>query len=227
MVDEQIKKQVLEIMRDPQIYLGGVLDYVEKRIKYAFGVACEEEISINDWQPDEDFGKQIGQKTVFLTARLFDLWETAIIKELDKRLKEIGVRAKPNHTPQGDMEIIFPDDFKMIWEIKSSQAQDGWTGATHSSSKTPHYILINYSLDRTKTLQMGDNPNFITELAVFVWDDMEAEWRGKPSDKNSFTGLKIPIEIYKKRPKIVVVGSLEPKKKWCKIISKKLAQKTL
>lgn len=217
-----IKEKVLEEMRNPKIYLKGVVDYVEKHTKYVFGVACEQGFSINEWQPDEDFGSQLGQKTVFLTARMFDLWENAIVRVLDKRLKKFKVKVRHNHTPKGDIAIIFPDGSKMLWEIKSSQAKDSWTGATHSSSKTPNYILINYSVDRNLKLNFEDNKGFVTNLCVLVWENMKAKWSGKATDKNSFTSLKIPSDIKDKRKEIIVVGYLEPRKKWCKIIHKKL-----
>ncbi|MCK4647434.1 hypothetical protein KAT24_00715 [Candidatus Pacearchaeota archaeon] len=222
MIDEELKQKVLKEMRNPEIYLKGVLDYVEKRIKYVFGVACEDKLSINEWQPDTAFVGQLNQKTALITARLFDLWENAIIEELDKRLSKFNVKIEHYHNPNGDMIIIFPDGEKMIWEIKTSQAKDSWTGATHSSSKSSNYILINFSVNKNQSLEFGDNPSLITGLAVFVWDGMEAEWQGKPTEKNSFTSLKVSSEIAKQRPEIVVVGLLEHKKKWCKIIRKKL-----
>jgi hypothetical protein len=64
-------------------------------------------------------------------------------------------------------------------------------------------------------LSLKDNSNFVKDMAVFVWDDMEAKWSGEPTKHSSFTTLKIPAEILDKRPEIVVLGKLERKKKWC------------
>ena len=164
---ESIKEKVLKEMRNPENYLE-VVDFVEKHIKYVLGVACAENLDIDTWKPDGDFGKQKGQKTVFLTARMFDLWEDAVVRILKKKLEKFGVNVEHNHTPHADLVIIFPDETKMFWEIKSSQSKMGWTGATHSSSKTPHYILINYSIDRGKKLSLEDNPSFVTRLCVLV-----------------------------------------------------------
>lgn len=222
MVNEELKRKVLKEMRNPEIYIKGVVDYVERHIKYVLGVACAENLDINTWKPDEDFGTQIGQKTVFLTARMFDLWEDAVVKVLSKRLEKLRIKVEHNHTPKGDVALIFPDNSKMLWEVKSSQAKDGWTGATHSSSKTPHYILINYSIDKNMKLNLENNPKFVTALCVLVWENMEAKWSGKPTSKNSFTSLKIPKEIKEKRNEIIVVGSLIPKKKLCHIERKEL-----
>ncbi len=212
-----IKAQVLNEMRNPDIYRNEVVSYVEKRIPYVFGVACEKGLSINDWQPDATFGDQLGQKTVLITVRMFDLWETAIIDVLNNALKKLKVKVAPAHDAVGDMKVIFPNGEETRWEIKTSQASDSFTGATHSASKCNNYILINYSIDKSRKLTFDENKNkgFIQDLAVFVWDGMEAKWAGKPTEHSSFTTLKIPAEIFQKRPEIIVLGSLQPRKKWC------------
>jgi hypothetical protein len=146
---------------------------------------------------------------------MFDLWETAIIDTLAKHLKKINVIVEPSHDAIGDLLIKFPNGENMKWEIKTSQAGDSFTGATHSASKCDNYILVNYSIDKNMKLSLKDNSNFVKDMAVFVWDDMEAKWSGEPTKHSSFTTLKIPAEILDKRPEIVVLGKLERKKKWC------------
>ncbi|MBS3085951.1 hypothetical protein J4225_04695 [Candidatus Pacearchaeota archaeon] len=216
-----LKQKVLVEMRKPEVYTREVINYVERRLPYVFGVACEKNWSINEWQPDLTFGDQKGQKTVLITVRMFDLWESAVIDILNQHLKKLNVIVEPSHDAIGDLNIIFPDKTKMKWEIKTSQADDSFTGATHSASKCNNYILINYAINRNLKLNFKENKKFITELAVFVWDDMEAIWSGKPTEHSSFTTLKIPIDIAKKRKGITVIGKLEYKKKWCRIIRKK------
>lgn len=213
-----IKEQVLKEMRNSNIYKEDVVNYVEQRVPYVLGVACEKGWSINDWQPDESFGDQIGQKTVLTTVRMFDLWETAIIDILAEKLKKFGVKVLPAHDAVADMLIIFPNKEEMRWEIKTSQAGNSFTGATHSASKCNNYILINYSINKIKKLNFKNNKGFIIDIAVFVWDNMEARWSGEPTKHSSFTTLKIPSEILEKRPEIVVVGKLKPKKKWCSFV---------
>jgi len=213
-----LKEQVLKEMRNPDIYTKEVLPYVEKRIPYVFGVVCEKNWSIDEWQPDSTFGNQLGQKTVLITVRMFDLWETAVIDTLTKHLKKFGVKVEPAHDAVGDLVITFPNKEKMKWEIKTSQAGDSFTGATHSASKCDNYVLINYSINKAMKLSLNGNKNFVKEMAVFVWDDMEAKWAGEPTKHSSFTTLKIPAEILEKRPEIVVVGKLESKKKWCSFV---------
>lgn len=221
-MDEILKQKVLNEMRKPDIYSKDIVDHVEKKIKYVFGLACEDKLSINEWQPDEAFVGQLNQKTTLVTVRLFDLWEDAIITILNGKLKNFGVSVKHYHNPNGDMIMEFPDGEKMIWEIKTSQAEDSFSGATHSSSKSSNFVLINYSIDKSRKLEFGDNPHLITGLAVFVWDNMEGEFMGKHTDKSSWTTLKIKSEYAEKRPEIKVLGNWKLNPTWCKIIRKKL-----
>ena len=224
METNKLKRAILSELRNPDVYIKGVLRYVEENVEDAFNICCRKNLSINEKYPDSKYEGQLGQKTVFLTVRIFDLWESAIIDVLTSYLKKKFpmIKVKPVNDPVGDMTLIFQNGEEMRWEIKSSQAQDSFTGATHSASKCNNYILINYAIDKNlKLKQKVRNQDFITELAVFVWDNMEAGWIGEPSEHSSFTSLKIPSEIKSKRPEIIVIGNLIPKNKWCKIERRK------
>jgi len=227
-MDEQLKQKVLQEMRKPEIYTKDILKYIQDNIDDAFNYACRKNISLNEWQPDSDYKGQLQQKTVFLTVRMFTLWETALVEVLNEKLKKLRVKAKPAHDSIGDLEIYFPNREVMKWEIKTTQGKDSFTGATHSASKCNNYILISYNIDKDLKLseKEGENKGIITEIAVFVWEDMKlAKWQGKPSENSSWTTLKLPSEILNIKPEIIVLGSLEPKKKWCKIIRKNLLEK--
>lgn len=220
---KDIKKEVLDLMRNPKLYLGKVVDYVEENIEDAFNYPCRKGLSLNEWQPDTNFKDQVNQKTVFLTVRMFDLWENALVEVLNEELKKIGVKVVHAHDSVGDLAIILPNKEVIKWEVKSTQSKgDSFTGATHSASKCDNYILISYSLDKDKKLNKKDNTGIITELAVFVWDNMTSDWIGKPSMKSSWTVLRIPITVLEKSADIIVVGELIPKNKWCKIKKEKL-----
>lgn len=203
-----IKEQVIRELRNPKIYTEGILKYVEENIEDAFNICCRKNLSINEKYPDSKYEGQLGQKTVFLTVRMFDLWETAVVDVLASYLKRKfpTIKIKPVNDPIGDIALIFPDGEEMRWEIKSSQAQDSFTGATHSASKCDNYILINYAINKNMKLKsVGRNKGIITELAVLIWNNMEAKWMGEPSKHSSFTSLKIPAEIKTNRPEIIVI----------------------
>ncbi len=223
-MNKQLKQKILNEMRNPKLYAEKILKYVEENVDDAFNIACRKNLSIDEWQPNESFGNQLNQKTVLLTVRMFDLWETAIVDVLKEELKKFKVDVRPSHDSVGDFEIIFPSTEKMKWEIKTTQGKDSFTGATHSASKCNNYIFISYAIDKKLKLKEREkNKGFITELAVFVWDDMKlAEWMGKPSESSSWTTLKIPSKVKQDRPEIIVIGKLESKQKWCRIIRKKL-----
>ncbi len=223
----KLQKAVINELRNPKLYVNGILKYVEENVEDAFNICCRKNLSINEKYPNSRYEGQSGQKTVFLTVRMFDLWETALVDILTSYIKNKFpmIKVKPVNDPIGDISLIFPNGKEMRWEIKSSQAQDSFTGATHSASKCNNYILINYAIDRNMKLKQNvRNRGFITELAVFVWDNMEAKWIGEPSKNSSFTSLKIPSEIKISRPEITIIGNLEPKTKWCKIVRKKFTQ---
>ena len=222
---EDIKLKILKEMQNPEMYVKDLIDYVERNVPDAFNICCRKNLSINQWKPDATFGNQVNQKTVLLTVRMFDLWETALIDVLNNKLskKFNGVKVEHTHDSKGDLTIVLPDGEKWIWEIKTTQGKDSFTGATHSASKYADYILISYNINKDiKLKRWRKNNRFITELAIFVWDKMEAKWIGKPSKNSSWTTLKIPIEINAERPEIVVIGSLIPKQKWCEISRQKL-----
>ena len=216
-----IKEQVLKEMRNPSLY-EKVIDYVEDNVEDAFNICCRKELSINEWKPDSSFGNQVNQKTVLLTVRMFDLWETALVDVLNENLKKLKVRVIPSHDSRGDLTIIFPDNSEMIWEVKTTQAKDSWTGATHSASKYKDYILIGYELDKNMKLHKGNNKGFIKEISIIVWDNMNIEWLGEPSKNSSWTTLKIPTRVIHERPEIAVMGKLEPSTTWCKVKRKEL-----
>jgi len=218
------KEQILKEMRNPTVY-SKIIDYVEDNVEDAFNICCRKGLSINEWKPDSSFGNQLNQKTVLLTVRMFDLWETALVDVLNEQLGKLGVKVISSHDSKGDLTLIFPDNKEMIWEVKTTQAKDSWTGATHSASKFKDYILIGYDIDKNMKLKKGKNKGFIKELSVIIWDNMNIEWLGEPSKNSSWTTLKIPIRVVRERPEITVIGKLEPSNTWCKVKRKKLVLK--
>lgn len=220
----EIKEQVLKEMRNPLLYQK-VIEYVEDNVEDAFNICCRKELSINEWKPDSSFGKQVNQKTVLLTVRMFDLWETALVDVLSEQLKKLNVKVISSHDSRGDLTIILPNGEEIIWEVKTTQAKDSWTGATHSASKFKDYILIGYEIDKNLKLRKGKNKGFIKELSVIVWDNMNIEWLGEPSRNSSWTTLKIPVRVIRERPEITVIGKLEPSTTWCRVRKKILVLK--
>lgn len=220
-MDDALKQKVLKEMRNPLLF-SKIVKYVEDNVEDAFNICCRKGLSINEWKPDSSFGKQVNQKTVLLTVRMFDLWETALVDVLSEQLKKFSVKVIPSHDSRGDLTLIFPDGSEMIWEVKTTQAKDAWTGATHSASKFKDYILIGYELDKNLKLKKGVNKGFIRELSVIVWDDMNIEWQGEPSKNSSWTTLRIPTRVIRERPEITVIGRLEPSTTWCKVRRKEL-----
>jgi hypothetical protein len=206
-----LKKLVLTEMHNPDLYLE-VIKNVERNLKYSVDIACKNHWSINDWKLDESFSGKDGktQLTSFITARLFDLWEDAIIEVMNTRLNHINMKIKVEHNPsqKGDMIIIISKKYKEIWEIKSSQTKDAFTGSIHSTGKEKrftNYILINYCINRNKKMTLGKNKEIINEAAVFVGKIKLGRF-SKENSTNSCISLKIPLrEANKLTP---VIGEL-------------------
>ena len=216
------KEEIIKKMREPEIY-DKVIDYVERNIQDAFNICCRKNLSINEKWPDKIFGGQLNQKTVLITVRMFDLWETAVVDVLSKYFKNFeGIDILPKNDAVGDLTILKEGKEIMRWEIKTSQGESSFTGATHSDMKCENFILINYKINKDKKLHIDNNRNLIEEIAIFVWDKADTNWQGKPTDNNSFTTLKISNEIFSSRKEIIVRGNLEPRQKWCKFIREKL-----
>ncbi len=217
--DSELERLLLKRLRNPALYTKKILEYVSKNVPDAFNIACRKGLSIDEWKPDSSFTKSgVAQKTVFVTVRMFDLWETAIVDVLSEELKPLNIKVKHTHDAVGDLTFVFPSGETSVWELKSSQAKDSFTGATHSASKCDNYILINYGLNKKLKLNLTDNTGFVNELAVLVWKDMDIPWSGEPSKHSSWTTLKIPVTAFQRHPEIIVVGKLEPSRKNCRIL---------
>ncbi len=200
-----------------------IIDFVINNIKDAFGYCCRNKLSLEEYCPKERFGNNINQATVFASVRLSEMWENGCYEAIRDLfgLIEIEIdKVKRWSTSEGDLVI-----FNEIWELKTSQAKDSWTGATHSSHKTQKYILINYKIDKKIKLNLLCSPKLIPEFGIFLLnipDDEKNVWKGKPTNNNSFTTLKIKNDWILENKTMDVWGKLEvTKNKYAKIIHKK------
>ena len=166
----------------------------------------------------------MNQATVFISVRMSDLWENGVyetIKEIFGQ-SEIDIdKVKRWTTNEGDLQI-----FNEIWELKTSQAKNSWTGATHSSHKVGRYILINYSINRDLKLSLINKADFIPELGIFLLNasNEEIKWKGEPTKKSSFTTLRIQKHWVVENKTTNVWGKLQidisKKNKYAKIIKR-------
>jgi hypothetical protein len=161
--------------------------------------SCEG-ISIDELQTQasslSDFGVRLG-------ADMGHIFEHA----LGYALKKLNLNGKQYNSSEGD--FIWHN---LIAEMKSSPRND-WAGATHSASKSLHYILIKYELNRTKVIKEGED--YLKSLSVILTDIDKEMWYGTHKSNSSFTKLEIPIE----HPLIMLMGGRRPKKKYLEFIN--------
>lgn len=203
-----------------------LVDYVIRNVKDAFGYCCRNEISINEYCPPERFCGNKNQITTFTSVRLSEMWENGCYEQLKDLIERYEMENKIVNaikrwtTSEADI-IVFNEP----WEIKTSQAKNSFTGATHSQNKCKNYILINYEIDKNVKLHNVCEPNLIPELCILLLkipvDYNYRIWKGEPTKHSSFTTLKIPNEFADMNSILNIWGSVKKSKKFCKILRKK------
>jgi len=200
-----------------------ILDFIVKffgeHASDSLGYCATNGLSINEYKPDETFidqttGKGKGQKTVFLSARLFDLWENAMFEMLKHLLSLNGQEKEVNYVKRSATsfgDLVF---FEETWEIKSSQANNSWTSATHSTQKCPNYILIHYILDLDYKMNRFHNSDLLNGILLFLANDIQKnDWHGEHTDHSSFTTFKINRDMNI----VKIIGDYDFSQKYAKL----------
>lgn len=212
-----------------QFFANDIIQYFQENVKDSLGYQSRKGYSLNETLPPERFGDALNQRTIFVTARTFDIWENAIYEAVEKKIKEEGLdsdnKVQRWTDSVGDMKFN-----RESWEIKSTQnSNSSWTGSTHSSNKTNKYILISFTLDWDFKLRNGNNAGILKDFSMFLVYSTDPEtgisWDGKAKDNSSFTTLKIKSEWLQNDSKVKVVkiiGDLKKNLVNCKVIPAKI-----
>jgi hypothetical protein len=210
-------------MSEPKIkeyFAKRVVNWVVENLKDSFGYCCRNNLTLNQYLPSERFGNQKNQITVFISVRLSELWENSIyeaIKELFGQMEIPINKVSRWTTADGDITIL-----DKVYEIKTSQAKDSWTGATHSSHKSKLYILVHYVIDKDKHLDLLNGNEVFPEFSIYLLKtDLSTEklWKGMPKTNSSFTTLRIDNEWVRDKKVLCIWGDLDVSngKKYAKI----------
>jgi hypothetical protein len=161
MTDKKILVRDLVIHLKKLGFAKHLVDYINNEIPLTiFPIANREGLSINQWVKDvEDDTKQ---HTVLTTTRLsYDGVKSYLVYKLntvlslyrDANIKVLKITEVTNTDEIKDksFDAIFQfNDEIVIIEIKVTQSDKGFTGATHTTSKTDIFLLISLSIDRDK-----------------------------------------------------------------------------
>ena len=206
-----------------------MVDYINNEIPLTiFPIAKREGLTINEWASDVE--DDSGQHTVLTTTRLsydgvkafityklntiLSSYEDADIKILKLEevldVKEIGKKS---------FDVVFEYNKQIIIiEIKVTQKKDGFTGATHTTSKADTFLLIALSIDRNKKVLDGET--YVDGVFSMLINLKNDDWVGKPKVSSSFTGFKPLVGVdYSKN---IIYGKLRDKDKHAEIIFQKI-----
>jgi hypothetical protein len=163
-----------------------------------------------------------GQQTVYLTVRSAYEYEIALQTVLSNAGFETVSKKHNVAGAKNDFGVVTADKGPIFFEVKTTQSDKGWTGATHSlgNGKVDNYVLISYDLDRDMKLPPVTGGSALhgafKSVHFSVVDSFSLGWQGKASNKSSFTTAQIPVQKAAVYSKQIVLGHLTPKDIWCK-----------
>lgn len=164
-----------------------------------------------------------GQQTVFLTVRSAYEYEYALKRVLSDAGFATRSKVHNNSGEKNDFGVDVSDrDKPVFFEVKTTQSDNGWTGATHSngSGKVDNYVLVGYDLNRDMELPDVEGGSALhgafKAVHFSVIDAFSLGWNGAASDKSSFTTAKISstaADVYSEQ---IVLGDIKKNPVWCK-----------
>jgi len=169
-----------------------------------------------------------GQQTVFLTVRSAYEFEYALKRVLSDNGFDTVSKLHNVKEQKNDFGVrVINKRMPVYFEVKTTQSDMGWTGATHSegSGKVDNYVLVNYELNRDMALPSLDTSalhGLFKSVHFSVVDGFEMGWSGEATDKSSFTKAKIHVDQCEEYTKQIIFGSVLQKSIWCKIVRESL-----
>ena len=212
---------------------SGMIDDMVKYVNNAipntiFPNAKLEGLTINQYLESlEDDSKQ---RTVLSTGRLsydgvkfylsyrandfFKNYDKADIKILSAKdlNKDSSLKTK-------SFDVIFLIDGEIIaLEIKVTQSNSTFTGATHSTKKVNDYLLISLLVDRDTIVE--ETKQYIKGVFAMMVNLQQNEWNGEAKENSSWTSLK--FKSNKNYDDNLICGGLKKKRTNMDIIFKSL-----
>jgi hypothetical protein len=215
---KNLNDELVKLLKETNFF-EYMINVIERRLyTHIFRDAYDDKLSLKEHiERIEDAEKQ---HTVLITTRLsydgFKLFFTKYANDFleektNKRVKIINLKESKNpdlNKISFDV-IISVDGVEIPYEIKVTQAENKWTGATHSTSKSLHYILIALEVDINAKV---DSVNKIIKKGFMLIDNFSKDnWVGEPKKDSSFTTMGLPLD--RNFENSIVYGSLYKAKK--------------
>lgn len=181
-----------------------MVSFINKSIIMRFPEAKENNLTINQYI--DKLEDDPGQHTVVMTGEIsYFCVKSYLVFHANKFLLEktngfIKILSKDQYISRSDFEqfsslsfdVVFEVDGVLVpLEIKVSQGKDGFTGATHSTSKVNDYLLI--SLDINRDIVVNDGIDFINSIFISITNINKDSWKGEASGNSSWTSYKFKV----------------------------------
>lgn len=203
--------------------VGDIHAWAHQNKHNIFGIPYSDSLTFDEWlELIEDDEKQ---RTVVLSARIsYDVIKYYLATKVNKffsRITECDIQVISVKTIKNEdflacsFDLVISLNGKLIpFEIKFTQDEENFSGATHSTKKVKNYLLFHFKAKRDVKLN-SDETFFDSVFAMVAHFGMD-KWVGKPKKNSSFSSLKLASNMdYTGQ---IISGGLKKNRKWCKLL---------
>jgi hypothetical protein len=229
MIDKKILVRDLVVHLKKIEFNKHLVDYINNEIPLTiFPIAKREGLTINEWVKDVEDDTR--QHTVLTTTRLsYDGVKSYLVYRLNKILSLYGdanikvlkivdvTNVEEIKGKSFDAILQFNGEVVII-EIKVTQSDGGFTGATHATSKSDIFLFISLLINRDKKVEVGET--YVDGIFIMLINLDKDFWVGEAKSNSSFTQLKFPTDF--ECSENIICGSLKKNQIYKKIIFEKI-----
>jgi hypothetical protein len=185
-------------------FIHEMFRYVNKKIPNVLSIARENNLTIQEWVEKIESDKT--QQSVKISVIVSDIIQEWIVFKANQFFQQKGINYL-SVIPFTENKLKWDDDknFDVIFnyygksirlEIKTSQSESSFTGATHGKNKVSDYLLINYRIDKSLKVQYTQENYFTSGVFAAIVTVKSDGFVGEASKKNSFTSFKFNKDSY-------------------------------
>jgi hypothetical protein len=185
-------------------FINEMFNYVNQKIPNILNVARENNLTIQEWVEKMESDKV--QQSVKISVIISDIIQEWIVFKANKFFIEKGIKYlyvipftenKIKWEDNKNFDVIF--NFKgenIRLEIKTSQSENSFTGATHGKNKVSDYLLINYRVNKNLKVENKQVNYFTSGVFAAIVKVKGDEFVGEATKKSSFTSFKFNKNSY-------------------------------